>query len=350
MAYYGEMLAPMLLEDIDRDPTLQQGGNFDGSYGKPTDDRINEEVLREKFLEYGEAGFLLQYMLNTSGMDLNRFPLKTEQLISMSFSDRVPLVIERNPDTSRNYHFNANNYAFKMASPLFDEKNFDLIKMKVMYIDPAGGGKNADETGFCVAGFLNGNIYVYAIGGLPGGYEASTMQKLADIAKKYKVNVVKIEKNMGYGAFKNVFAPILLATHTCAIEEEMVSGQKEKRIAEVLEPVLGRGSLIFHTDTVEQDTFYCSRHDPSKRLTYSLFYQMNRLTLAKDSLAHDDRLDALAGAVNHYIRGLSTNQIHEIIRRNVEQKRKWESDPLGHNRYKQPGPQRSNILNNYKRR
>lgn len=38
-----------------------------------------------------------------------------------------------------------------------------------------------------------------------------------------------------------------------------------------------------------------------------LFYQMTRITRNRGSLAHDDRLDALAGAVSYWVEYLARN-------------------------------------------
>ena len=64
-----------------------------------------------------------------------------------------------------------------------------------MCIDPSGRGK--DETGYVVLYYLNGYIYLMEVGGLNGGYADNVLVKLANIAKKYKVNEVVIEGNFG---------------------------------------------------------------------------------------------------------------------------------------------------------
>ena len=46
--------------------------------GKPTDpDRFDEEDLNKRQLSYGSSGFNLQFMLDTSISDANKYPLKT---------------------------------------------------------------------------------------------------------------------------------------------------------------------------------------------------------------------------------------------------------------------------------
>ena len=71
-------------------------------------------------------------------------------------------------------------------------------------------------------------------------------------------------------------------------------GQKEVRIADTLEPLLGAHKLIVYEPAIQYDYQTAlspdGLHDPS----VSLFHQMTRLTRERGALAHDDRLDALA--------------------------------------------------------
>lgn len=71
--------------------------------------------------------------------------------------------------------------------------------------------------------------------------------------------------------------------------------QKEKRIIDVLEPVMNQHRLVIDKALVKKD--YDSAPDPK----YSLFYQLTRITKDKGALIHDDRLDALAGAVAYWV-------------------------------------------------
>ena len=64
-----------------------------------------------------------------------------------------------------------------------------------MSIDPSGRG--SDETGYAVLYWLNGFIYVMETGGLTSGYSDVTLDKLANVAKRWKVNEVVIEGNFG---------------------------------------------------------------------------------------------------------------------------------------------------------
>ena len=66
---YGHKLAPTIAD-------------IDGKEGDPTDpDRFNEIDLMERLSSYGRSGFNLQFMLDTSLSDANKYPLKLNDLI-----------------------------------------------------------------------------------------------------------------------------------------------------------------------------------------------------------------------------------------------------------------------------
>jgi hypothetical protein len=45
--------------------------------------------------------------------------------------------------------------------------------------------------------------------------------------------------------------------------------------------------------------------DTAKDVKYSLFYQLTRITRDRGALVHDDRLDALAIAVNYWVESMA---------------------------------------------
>ena len=217
----------------------------------------------------------------------------------------------------------------------------------VMYIDPAGGGKNGDETAYAVTGFLNGNVWLLAAGGVPGGYSVDQMTRLAEIAAKWKVNKAVVEMNMGYGAFREVWLPILRQHHDCAVEDDYVHGQKELRIVETLEPVMARGSLIVAESIVDEDAATSEVHAIQKRALCSLFHQMSKMTRERGALVHDDRIDALEGAVRYWCNQIALDQEDAVRRqRNAEELKKLEN-PLGRRQYAAPSSRGSSLFNKY---
>jgi len=79
------------------------------------------------------------------------------------------------------------------------------------------------------------------------------------------------------------------------VESEWAKGQKEQRIIDTLEPVISAHRLIIDEDLARKE----ARADDHR---YSFLYQLTHITRDRGALKHDDRLDALAGAVAHYMR------------------------------------------------
>ena len=165
---------------------------------------------------------------------------------------------------------------------------------------------------------LNGFLYITDIGGIPGGYSEETLTALANIAKDQKVNALIIESNFGDGMYCELLKPILTKIHPVSMEEVRHSVQKERRIIDTLEPVMNQHKLVFDEGLVERD-FKSTQHlTPEKALQYQLFYQMTRITRQKGSLAHDDRLDVLAIAVNYWTEQMAQNADDKIRDRKEE--------------------------------
>lgn len=287
-ANYGTRLAPYLAEKYDADP--------EGLSWKPTDpERFSDADLIEREISYGKAGFALQFMLDTSLSDAEKYPLRLKDLIVAAFSiESCPMSWEWLPGPETAFPEAPNVglrgdawYRYRAAS-----KETSGFTGKVLAIDPSGRGK--DETGYSVVYYLNGYQYLMESSGFRGGYEDVNLQKLADVAKKWKVLNIVVESNFGDGMFTKLLTPVVMATWPCTIEEVRSKGQKEVRIADVLEPLLGSHKLVVYEGAIQLD--YATAvtadglHDPS----VSLFHQMTRLTRDRGALAHDDRLDSLA--------------------------------------------------------
>ena len=336
---YGNTLAPYVTQRLAKDPTLGSGGGMLGDQGQPTDPQLlDEEGLQKKELDQGTAYFQLQHMLSTAMMDSLRFPLKTERLVVMQPSgSRYPLTVVRGLDQSKLRDFAIEGFQFRMAEPHELSSETATLQSIWAYIDPAGGGANADETAYAIGGFLNGNIYLLSCGGIPGGYGEDVLKDLARRIAKFKPHGVTIEKNMGYGAFAAVFSPILRQAIACQIEEDLVTGQKETRLINTLEPIMGRGSLIVSEAVLDEDAECCQRYAPANRLSYSLFFQLARVSPIRGSLIHDDRADALEGLCRHFTKAVALDQESAL---KAAKERAWQEaikDPCGHNRYKYLG-------------
>jgi hypothetical protein len=344
MAHYGANLAPLVAQRLAMNPRLATGGGLLGDQGQPIDALLlDEETLQKKERDQGTAYFQLQHMLNTAMMDALRYPLKSERItVIESAGGQFPLTIVRGMTQATLKDYSVHEHAFKLAMPHDISREVAKPQSVVAYIDPAGGGQNADETAYAIAAFLNGNVYLLAVGGIPGGYDPDKLGALADRIAPYEhfghgPMVVKIEKNMGFGAFRAVFTPVLKTKcPSVGIEDDLVSGQKEARIIKTLEPVMGRGSLIVTEHAVRHDLETSSLYAPALRLTYSFFYQLSKISLTRNALVHDDRLDAVEGAVRHFTEALALDQQHKLAALAAKAHAEAISDPLGYNRYNAP--------------
>lgn len=331
---FGNFLAPLIRKRMEADPTLRTGGGPAGTRGKNVDDvlpGLSEEALVKKEIDQGAAYFQLQHMLDTRLSDADRFPLKSHKLVFMQVSEQTaPLEIfqQRSEKTLLTvpYDFPVQDAFYRAAE--FGREHLAFTGCH-MYVDPAGGGQNGDETAYAVTKFLAGRVFVVAIGSVKGGLEEESLDQLTAVAVRWKPNKISIEKNYGNGALSSVWTPRLLREHRAEIEDVWETGQKELRIIDVLEPVIGSGRLVIDEDLIESDWAACQQYPLEKRASYSLFYQMSRITRAKDSLIHDDRLDALAGSVRHWVEALRQDSMKIV---NQQRKRAWAErmeNPLG---------------------
>ena len=154
---------------------------------------------------------------------------------------------------------------------------------------------------------LQGQLFVTAAGGLAGGYTPETLEALAIIAKTQQVNLIQIEANFGDGMFAELFKPVLHKHHPVTVEEIRHSTQKERRIIDTLEPVMNQHRLIIDKSLIRKD------FESTPEAKYKLFYQLTRITRDRGSLAHDDRLEALAMAVAYWTQQMAKDT--ELVER-----------------------------------
>lgn len=357
--HYGESLAPYIAKRLDADPSLATGGGLDGLQGQAIDFRLNEETLQKKELDQGPAYFQLQHMLLTALMDAMRYPLKPLALIAMRLmGDSFPMKVLRGFGGVQTKMLTVGTNQYQVSLPHEVSAETGKVHGDCLYIDPAAGGLNADETAWAHGQLLNSTIYLRGVGGIPGGYDLPKMEELAKIVLERKPGVVKIEKNMGHGAFRVVFAPVLKrifdeagAGDKCPIiEDDLVTGQKELRILGVLEPIMGRGSLVIDEALAEEENISLARYPAQIRNTYSFFWQLSRVTRDRNSLIHDDRLDAVAGMCQHFLAGLVVEQNAAIAAADKQAVLDFMKNPMGYSRSVLQTPQRQGLMSRLTRR
>lgn len=293
-ASYGDRLAHIIASKYDSDPKRFAG--------KPTDPlRFDEEDLQKRELSYRKAGFALQFMLDTTLSDADKYPLRLRDLLVGMFPlDEAPMKLTWLPDPSKRVPVSEAPVMGLKGDAYFyyhtASNEIQKYSYKMMCIDPSGRGK--DETGYSVLYYLNGYIFVMEVGGLLGGYSDVVLNKLANVAKKYSVNEVVIEGNFGDGMYLKLFEPVLKKTYpNCGLTEVKSTGQKEVRIIDTLEPVISNHKMVVTPECIRND--YSTV--PESDYKYACFFQLTRITSDRGALVHDDRLDALAIGVKYLV-------------------------------------------------
>ena len=110
---------------------------------------------------------------------------------------------------------------------------------------------------------------------------------------------------MGHGLFEINLRSILNATDDLTSVAQQITGEystgyKEKRIIDSLVSPMQRHRVIVHKQVFDSDVRYGKQHAIADRTQYSLWYQLANVTTDRNSLPHDDRLEAMAGAVREF--------------------------------------------------
>ncbi len=307
--HYGDDLAPFISDNTTEDT--------EGTTTEPL--RFSDLDLEERKMSYGRTGYALQFMLNPRLSDADRYPLKINDLIVMDVdTDVAPekVMWTSDPTFADRDLPNVGLRSDRYHRPLKTIGDMIPYTGSVLSIDPSGRGK--DETGYAVVKMLNGTLYVPDAGGLKGGYDTQTLQQLVGIAKHNKVNQVVIESNFGDGMFMELIKPLFRTTYPCTIEEVRHNKQKELRIVDVLEPVMNAHRLVFDPSVVTLDFKSAQAYPIESQSRYMLFYQLSRITREKNSLTHDDRLDALSIAVAYWVQQMAADVNQNMIDRKQE--------------------------------
>lgn len=305
---YRGRLAPLILDQI------ESGAGKASCTTDPL--RFTDLDLAEREASYGRSGFALQFMLDTSLSDADRYPLKIGDLIAMDLDNEVaPVKITWASgkdvlDTLESVGFPGDRWVKPMWVSS-GETGMTKYQGSVLFIDPSGRGK--DESGYAVVKMLNGMLFLMDCGGFKEGYSPATLTALAAKAKEFKVNSVVVEDNFGDGMFTELFKPYLVRAYPVSVDGEFLKGrrshgQKEKRIIDTLEPVFNQHRLVVNRKLIERDLTNYNEHPGDNWQKYQLFYQLTRITKDKGALLHDDRLDALAGAVSYWVEEMNRDQ------------------------------------------
>lgn len=302
---YGDRLATFIAWQLDKNPKLV------GHSTEPS--RFSDEDLLSREISWGKAGFALQYMLDTTLSDIERYPLRLSDMIVMSL-DRASgpdLVAWGNGDHL--LHKDIEVIAFdgdRVYKPASVSESYSKYQAIRAFIDPSGKGK--DETTLTIGAVLHSTPFVLKQVGWLDGYSEETLTEIANLLVEYNVQTCRVEEDFGQGMFAQLLRPYVKAaweakrrvqprqkgdrTMTEIVSERAAKMQKELRILEVLEPVFQSHRLVVAAEVLQDDyRVTMGRDGTDLRDRYSLMYQITRLTREKDCLTHDDRVEGLAG-------------------------------------------------------
>ncbi len=312
LSNYEGLIAPQLQEDIDQGAKKWQ----------VTDpDRFNEEDLIEREAAMGRSNFMLQFMLDTSLSDAEKFPLKMADLIVTSVNPTTapesiiwcsdPANVIRDAPTvglPGDYFY----------SPMQLQGDWGDFTETICSVDPSGRG--SDETAACYLSQRNGILYLHEMRAYRDGYSDTTLLDILKGCKKYNVTKLVIETNFGDGIVAELFKKHLVNTKQgIDVEEVRANVRKEDRIIDTLEPVLNQHRLVVDRSVIDWDYSSNKQAPPEERLLYMLFYQMSRMCREKGAVKHDDRIDCLAQGVKYFTDVLAISAQQQIaFRRNEE--------------------------------
>jgi len=324
IAMYDGLLAPQLVEDLDNETDLTW---------KPTDTRFKEEDLLERESSMGRSNFMLQFMLDTSLSDAEKFPLKFADLIVNSVNPtHAPenIIWCSDPDNivkdlpcvglPGDYYYR----------PMAIQGEWIEYSETICSVDPSGRG--ADETVATFLSQLNGLIYVHEMFASKDGYSDKTLLEILRRCRKYGASTLLIESNFGDGIVSELFRKHCQTTKTnINIEETRANVRKEDRIIDSLEPVFNQHRLVIDPKVIEWD--YASNADEAteNRFQYMLGYQISRMCREKGAVRHDDRIDSLAQGVKWFTDALAISAQQQIRDRRheewIDHLEAWMDDP-----------------------
>lgn len=311
VTHYEGLLAPQLVADIDNDAVPWD----------VTDDRFDNDDLIEREASMGRSNFMLQFMLDTSLSDAEKFPLKCSDLIVTSVNPKSApesAVWCSDPKNCIKDLPTVGLPGDYFYNPMQLQGEWGPYAETICSVDPSGRG--SDETTAAYLSQRNGILYLHEMRAYRDGYSDRTLLDILRGCKKYEASKLVIETNFGDGIVSELFRKHLQQTHQkCDVEEVRASVRKEDRIIDSLEPVLNQHRLVVDKSVIEWDFRSNPEEAPEKRLMYMLFYQMSRMCREKGAVRHDDRLDCLAQGVKYFTDAMSISANEAMKERKREE-------------------------------
>ena len=321
---YDGLLAPSLVEDID---------NGASPWEVTDPDRFDNDDLIEREAAMGRSNFMLQFMLDTSLSDAEKFPLKCADLVVTSVNPtKCPDAVVWCSDPSNTIKDLPivglpGDYFY---SPMLLQGEWHPYSETICSIDPSGRG--SDETAAAFISQRNGYLFLHEMRAYKDGYSDQTLLDILKGCKKFNVTKLLIETNFGDGMVSELFKKHMTQTKQhMDVEEVRANVRKEDRIIDALEPVMNQHRLIVDRKVIEWDFKSNPDAPPEERLLYMLFYQMSRMCREKGAVRHDDRIDCLSQGVQYFTDALSISAFEQIKLAKQDDwndlEEAWQNDP-----------------------
>ena len=313
LANYEGLLAPQLQSDID---------NGAQAWDVTDPDRFGDDDLVEREAAMGRSNFLLQFMLDTTLSDAEKFPLKMADLIVTSVNPTTApdgLIWCSDPNNTLKDLPTVGLPGDYFYSPMQFQGEWGPYQETICSVDPSGRG--TDETAAAYISQRNGILYLHEMRAYRDGYSDNTLLDILKGCRKFGVTKLVIETNFGDGMITELFRKHLKEVKVnLDIEEVRANVRKEDRIIDALEPILNQHRLVVDRSVIEWDYSSNKHLPPEERLLYMLFYQMSRMCKEKGAVKHDDRLDCLSQGVKYFTDCLALSAQEEMVSR---KRREW---------------------------
>ena len=322
-AMYDGLLAPQLQADLDNKNLAWE----------PTDTRFKEGDLLEREASMGRSNFMLQFMLDTTLSDAEKFPLKFADLIINPVNPtHAPenIIWCSNPENMCKELPCAGLPGDYYYKPMQIQGEWKEYSETICSVDPSGRG--SDETVACFLSQLNGFIYLHEVYATRDGYSDNTLLNILRRCKKYNASTLLIESNFGDGIVSELFRKHCQTTKTLInIEETRANVRKEDRIISSLEPVFNQHRLVVDPAVIKWDYKSNENEATENRFQYMLAYQISRMCREKGAVRHDDRIDSLAQGVKWFTDALALSAEESIKDRRqqewIDHLEAWMDDP-----------------------
>lgn len=255
----------------------------------------------------GVLSFERQCLVNPFSSSLTQKPFNMRKIIIFQAdTEKLPVRFFHNQDDrfldEEAMDYSSASLIDKLYNPYRYDEQLAPYEYKLVYIDPAG--KGGDEVAVIVIGVCMGYVVLFHSEGLIGGSKEENLERIIEVARRFKANEICVEDNFGqgmfaqllYGIYQAEFARFGSQDNIIPITTNHKSKNKEQRILQILDPVINSGKLIVTKDCLIVDYESANAHTQDDRMIYRLTYQISYFSESGNKLEHDDRIDSLGSA------------------------------------------------------